>query len=442
MCGARPGQPGMRRHERTASNRRGNRDGQDVYAAGAAVAPNGRSRHAAVGPDAFAIGRRVFASRIARLAKFGLAQAIQSDPDRRQFRRHAAALCHRTCRDTRRRTPTVGRRRPPTPECRCCASRNLVRCARGSHHAGFPVGRTRVRSRTVAAGDRPPGIDTVRVTRADLFRQSGTAEVGQPVGPHQVRFRRSRHRFTAGATPRGLVPQSPGLHAADDGTQPALPAFRGRGTRKTPDAARTRLAADDRERLQPDCLLDRQGVGHLAIHPGHRQALRARTELVVRRSPGRHRSHLCRARLPAEALRRFRRLATGARRLQLGRRLRGKSSGTQRAQGPVGRLRKPAHAGRNRQLCSQAPGGEEHHCRSGPIRRRARRYSQSALFHQGRRTSAHRLQACRPIGRSAARGVPLPQSRTQPPGDHLVGPDPAAARGQGRRLHRQPRSQR
>jgi membrane-bound lytic murein transglycosylase D len=77
--------------------------------------------------------------------------------------------------------------------------------------------------------------------------------------------------------------------------------------------------ADGRERVQPCRSVDGARRGHLAIHSLDRQALRARAELLVRLASRRARRDRQGARVPEQAARRLRRLAAGARRLQLGR---------------------------------------------------------------------------------------------------------------------------
>ena len=135
------------------------------------------------------------------------------------------------------------------------------------------------------------------------------------------------------------------LRGADGRSQPALPLLhrrRGRGARH---AARDRAPADGRERVQPERDVDEPRVGHLAVHPVDRQALRPQAELLVRFAPRRRRRHRRGAHLPAQAPRRLRRLAARAGGLQLGRR--------QRRQGD--RAEPEARAGRPTTRASTMP---------------------------------------------------------------------------------------
>jgi len=77
-------------------------------------------------------------------------------------------------------------------------------------------------------------------------------------------------------------------------------------------------AADGRERLQPDGVLARARVRPVAVHPLDGQELQAQAELVVRRAARHHGVDHRRARLPPIPLRDARRLAPGARLVQLG----------------------------------------------------------------------------------------------------------------------------
>ena len=136
-----------------------------------------------------------------------------------------------------------------------------------------------------------------------------------------------------------------------------------------------------------------------------------------------------------------RRLAAGARRLQLGRGQRRAGDREEPEGGPADRLRESRDAGRDAQLPAQAAGGEEHRQRSRPVTASTRRHSGRTVF-RGREDDAEDgREAGGGARRDVDRGVPVPQSAPQPAGDRRGRRihDPAADR-QGGALRRQARS--
>ena len=192
-----------------------------------------------------------------------------------------------------------------------------------------PPPRSRAAVRTAGTGAFSRG-------RRRGSRTAAAARRG-PVGPDHRRLCDPRSRRTARRKMGAVVRVAPGLHGADGGAQPPLPVshrHRGDGAQH---AHGNRVAADDRERVQPDRDVDQPGVRNLAVHSIDRQALWTDAGLLGRFAPRRARRDRQGARLPDQASRRFRRLAIGARRLQLGRRQRGEGAGPEQGEGPTPR---------------------------------------------------------------------------------------------------------
>src|SRR5256885_970885 len=126
---------------------------------------------------------------------------------------------------------------------------------------------------------------------------------GGPLAAHSPGLRDPRPRQRPGGEAHRVLRRAPRIPAARLRPQPAVSLSHRRGDRKARAADRAGAAADGGERVQPDGLLARARLGTVAVHPGHRQALRAEAELVVRRAPRHRRLDHRGPRLPPQALR-------------------------------------------------------------------------------------------------------------------------------------------
>ncbi|EWS52506.1 hypothetical protein X551_04707 [Methylibium sp. T29] len=227
----------------------------------------------------------------------------------------------------------------------------------------------------------------------------------------------ARPRHAAGPRPRAVVRHAARLRAAHDRAVESLPVPCGRGDRTARHAHRTGPAAVHRECLQPAGHVDRQGLGHVAVHPVDRQALRSGAERLPRRPARRAGLHARRARLPAEAARHVRRLASRAGRLQLGRRQRGPRDRPQPETRPADRLPQPEDAGRDALLRAQAAGREEPHRAARGLRIDAARDREPPLLPERADPARHRRSPGGPSGRPAARRIPRAEPLAQQAGD-------------------------
>ena len=119
----------------------------------------------------------------------------------------------------------------------------------------------------------PAAVDPLRPERAPRPRRPRRA--ARPVGTRARRLRDARPRQRAGARPRTLVRHAARLRAAHDRARRPLPVPHRRGSRAPRHADRAGAAALHRKCLQPAGHVVGQGLGHVAVHAGHRQALRA-----------------------------------------------------------------------------------------------------------------------------------------------------------------------
>ena len=207
----------------------------------------------------------------------------------------------------------------------------------------IPGARLPRRSRGGAQGQRQPGVgeaagrDPPAAVRGHSARNWPAAQalprVDRTVRQDDV-WQRIRDGFAMPDLAGPLVAEKtawyvarPGVPEARVRAQPPVPVPHRRRDREARPADRARAAADGGELVQPDGLLARACLGALAVHPRHRQALRAGAELVVRRAARHRRLDLGGARLPEGRLRDARRLAPGARLLQLGRERGGAGAG-------------------------------------------------------------------------------------------------------------------
>ncbi|CAG2151418.1 hypothetical protein LMG26296_04958 [Cupriavidus plantarum] len=227
-----------------------------------------------------------------------------------------------------------------------------------------------------------------------------------------------------------MVCGAPGVYGAHGRPVEPVPLSHRRGTGTAEDADRARAAAVRRERVQSAGGVHGQGGRHVAVHPEHGQDVQPQAEHVPRRAARRARVHGRGARLPRAALRHVRRLASGARRVQLGG---GRGLARDRAQsGPRAAhgLCQPDDAERDALLRAQAAGGEEHHRQPGRVWREAARYSRSSVLRHGDDVARHRRGAGREAREHADRGIqgaePVVQQARDP--GRRESADPAAVR--------------
>src|SRR6266853_1334546 len=255
-------------------------------------------------------------------------------------RKNVAGRCarrFRTCSAAR-----AGRERCP---CR------RARSGRGRRD-GRDIGRRPRRPAHQASGNEGP--------RASARNRSDPPR-GRSVGPHPQRFRDGRSGEPARRRSRALVYEPAGISEAHDRAQQALSLLHRRRGGKARHAHRDRAAAHGRERVQSHGVFALARLRPVAIHSLDRQDFQAEPELLGGLTPRRGRLHQCSARLSAGPVRAARRLAPGARLLQLRRKRRGARDRTKPREGPADRLPEPQDAPRNARLRAQAPGAQKHH---------------------------------------------------------------------------------
>ena len=200
------------------------------------------------------------------------------------------------------------------------ARRRAVRAA--NPRALRPAGRADQRLR----GDRPgPGRRVRREgIRAGVDRRApGDFHVRAATAPHARKPSRRSRRTSRPIAHDIDIPLNPRVLSyvqlftgrlkgyLEEGLEPrcALPADDPGGLPGRRAAARSRLRAADRERVQAKRPLESQGQGHLAVHARHRARERPQARLVHRRALGPGESDARRGQVPQDAVRHVR--ATG-----------------------------------------------------------------------------------------------------------------------------------
>ena len=107
----------------------------------------------------------------------------------------------------------------------------------------------------------------------------------RPLGACSPRLHHARPRSPARAHRRAVVRQSPRLRGPHDRAWQPLPLPHRRRSATPRHAHRTGAAALHRKCLQSAGHLVGQGLGHVAVHAGHREKLRPAAERLPRRPP-------------------------------------------------------------------------------------------------------------------------------------------------------------
>ena len=166
--------------------------------------------------------------------------------------------------------------------------------------------------------------------------------------------------------------------------------------------------------FNPTAMSSGARLRHLAVHALDRQALRTQAELLVRLAARRDRGHRQGARLPAEAVRRFRRLAARARGVQLGRGQRAsrRSRATRRRGCPTDYASLDRMPAETRNYLPKLQAVKNIVTRAGEVRPVARGHSRRAVLHRREDDAQDGRQARGRARRAAAGRVPRAQSRS------------------------------
>ena len=298
----------------------------------------------------------------------------------------------------------------------------------------------------------PAPLDSTRLPpfegKREELAQAARAAARRPHRAPDDVWQRIRDGFSMPDLAGPLVQEKTAWYAAQPGipearlrAQPALPLPHRRRDREARPAHRARAAADGRELLQPDGLLARARLGPVAVHPRHRQALRAGAELVVRRAARHRRLHHRGARLPDQDVYEMHgdwHLALAS--YNWGENAVARALEKKAARKQAARLLEPEHAEGDAPLRAQAAGAEEHHRQPGGRSASSSTRSRTSPTSPRQQDARHRRAAGRQAGRDAGRGVHRAQPGLQPAADPRLGlAAHRAARRPGRHVPRQPR---